>query len=262
MKPVAVLGSGPAGLMSAWACMMAGVPVVVLSNGGESRLGGAQFLHAPIPGMHQAKAPEAVVRFERRGDPEEYRRKAFGELAVPWRPWTEGGFPEERDAWSLSGAYEKLWSIFGESVDMNKTDVDLKWIMEHRDDFSVIISTVPLSGLCRSDRHQFVSQKVIIHPVAFEELPDNTVLFDGTKEKTWYRTCNIFGTQYTEWGAFGKVPPVSKTYVDYKPISTTCTCLHMSNVLRVGRRGRWSVHHFTHDAFYDTMTMIGTRYGR
>ena len=60
----------------------------------------------------------------------------------------------------------------------------------------------------------------------------------------------------------GKLPGVNPIYSDYKPISTTCTCLNMTNILKVGRRGRWSVHHFTHDAFYDTMTMIGTRYGR
>lgn len=262
MKPVAVLGSGPAGLMAAWACMLAGVPVVVLSNGGKSRLGGAQFLHAPIPGMHQAKAPEAVVRFERRGDPEEYRRKAFGELVVPWRPWTDGGFPEERDAWSLVDAYDRMWDVFGESVESNAQPIDLQWIIEERDKFHMVISTIPLRALCRSDQHTFVSQRVMIHPEGFEELPENTVLFDGTKDKTWYRTCNIFGTQYTEWGAFGKVPKVQPIYADHKPISTTCNCLGLSRVLLVGRRGRWYVDDFTHDAFYDTMTAIGSRYAR
>lgn len=262
-KPVAVLGSGPAGLMAAWACMLSGTSVVVLSDGGKSRLGGAQFLHAPIPGMHQARSPETVVKYVRRGDPEVYKRKAFGSLRVPWRPWTDGGQPEEREAWSLSLAYDSMWEVFGESVETNKQHIDLKGVVEVKDKFAFVVSTIPLNVMCVNESHKFVTQNVRIHPDAFEELPDNTVLYDGTKDKSWYRVSNIFGTTYTEWGEESKAPPIRPMRWDSKPMYSDCDCLNRVNgILTVGRRGRFDAAQFSHDAFFDTMTAIGMRYGR
>jgi hypothetical protein len=264
MKPVGILGSGPAGLMAAWACTLVGLPVVVISKNGRSRLGGAQFLHAPIPGMHKASEPETVVRYVRRGDPEEYRRKAFGAAKLrKWKPWTEGGQPDERAAWSLDAAYERLWTMYGDCVETNKQEITGKWLDDHKDDFQFIISSVPLQRLCLGD-HTFATQLVQIHPVGFEQLDDDTVLYDGTKDRSWYRTSNIFNTTHTEWGEGQPAPRgLEPLYRDYKPMWTNCECWSdHQDLLLVGRRGRWSADDFSHDAFYDTMTALGMRYGR
>jgi hypothetical protein len=266
IDPIAVLGSGPAGLMSAMAASQAGFPVVIISNGMMSHLGGAQFLHAPIPGVHSANNPHTVVNYERRGDPEIYRQKAFGDLKVEWAPWTDGGQPEARYAWSLESTYNDLWDQFESAVSnpMNQVSVDLNWIREEADQFTAVFSSVPLRAICgKPDEHKFVTQLVRISPEPYEELANDTVLYDGTIEKSWYRTSRIFDTCYTEWGPGAKTPPGIELFRDYKPMSTDCDCLkEFPGVLPVGRRGKWVANDFSHSAYYDTMTAIGAIYGR
>ena len=251
--------------MSAWACHQAGLPVVILSPGKKSRLGGAQFLHAPIPGIHGAKVPQTRVQYFRRGEPDLYRKKAFGDLDVEWRPWTDGGQPQFRDAWSLDRTYTFLWNTFEHAVrnDLNTRSVGPEWIREEGPEFSMVISTVPLLTLCEKPKeHKFITQEVLIYPEAFEGMPDDTVLYDGTPDKSWYRCSNIFGTSFTEWGAGSKTPPGLEMIRDYKPMSSSCDCLDMPGVIKVGRRGKWDAREFSHGAYYDTMTAIGVLYGR
>ena len=267
MRPVCVIGSGPAGLLAAHAVCQAGLPLVIVSDGKRSRLGGAQFLHAPIPGITQAARPDTTVVYQRRGDPEVYRRKAFGSLKVDWKPWTEGGQPEARHAWSLDWTYGKLWDLFESTIQFgnNKVHVDHEWLEKVQGEFSMIVSTVPLASLCQEpDRHQFVNQLVRIVAEPYEDLPDDTVLYDGTQEKSWYRTSRIFNTCFTEWGQDAKTPPgVNDLITDYKPMSTTCTCLDKyDRLIKVGRRGKWDAREFSHGAYYDTMMVIGAMYGR
>lgn len=265
ITPAAILGCGPSALLSAWACSLAGIPVAIVSRGVKSRLGGAQFLHAPIPGMHRASEPETFVKYERRGDPDIYRKKAFGDLNVEWKPWTEGGQPEGRAAWSLDMTYQYLWESMEPIItnEMNVREIDMKWFEEEADQFLFVVNTVPLASICVDPKHNFITQRIVITPTPFEGIADDTVLYDGTGEKSWYRTSNIFGTGFTEWGEGAKVPPGIQTFRDFKPMSTNCDCLKkFHRVVSVGRRGKWSAREFSHNAFYDTMNVIGVLYGR
>lgn len=275
MKPVAVLGSGPAGLLAAWALMLVGRPTVIFSDGGRSRVGPAQFLHGPLPGIAYASDPDAVVKYVRRGDPEVYRHKAFYTTQVPWRPWTDGSQPPERDAWSMDKMYGALWALFEDNVNDNAMKVTTEWLDEVQENgtFDGIISSIPKSRLCRrrvvdefssdSKVHRFLTQDIVIHPEAFEGMDDNTVIYDGTKDRSWYRTSLIFGQGGTEWNAKSRRPRgLEPTFTDSKPIWTNCDCVKGQGILCVGRRGKWSVEELAHNAFYDTMTMIGLRYGR
>lgn len=261
MKPVAVLGSGPAGMCAAWALNICGIPTVVISSGGKSRLGPAQFFHGPIPELNDPQSPDAIIKFIRRGDPDIYKLKAFGNLKVPWEPWTDAA-PVERAAWSLQETYDTLWRAFGDYV--TKEEIKPESIDKYLDMFDGIISTVPMRALCTDPTHLFVTQDIKIHTECFEpNLDDNTVVLDGTGEKSWYRTSRIFGVGGTEWGPRSEpVRGLDPVYKDFKPISTTCTCLKGRGILCVGRRGKWSVDELSHNAFYDTMTLIGARYGR
>lgn len=266
MTPVAVLGCGPAGLLAAHACNMAGIPVCIISEGKRSGLGGAQFLHAPIPGIHRALHPDTMVSYERRGDPDIYKKKAFSELPVEWKPWTEGGQPAGRAAWSLESTYDMLWDGMEEVIhdERNMVKVDMDWLESEADQFLFIVNSIPLRALCVNPDHKFITQAITIAPGVFEAIEDDHVLYDGTGDKSWYRTSRIFGCEYTEWGHGAKVPPGLQTFKDYKPMSTDCDCLQtrFPRLLSVGRRGKWSAREFTHDAFYDTIYTIGRIYGR
>jgi hypothetical protein len=167
--------------------------------------------------------------------------------------------------------YDKLWDIFSSNVMANQTKITPEWIDDEGAEFDAIISSIPLNRLCRAREqgfeerptHRFITQDVVIHPVEFEDLPDNTVLYDGTKFKSWYRTSLVFGQGGTEWKEGAPRPKgLSPVFHDSKPIWTNCDCLRDQNVLPVGRRGKWSVSELAHNAFYDTMTLIGARYGR
>lgn len=250
MKPVAILGCGPAGLMAAHAVAMRGKPVAVFSIPQKSRLGGAQFLHEPIPGINDV-TPDIIVNYKVEGDPQTYEQKVYSDtLTVPFVSMSDKFDGQTQQAWNLLATYDKLWSIFGESV--NDVRVTPEWIEENADEFDLMVSTVPLPSLCRANHH-FTTQQVTIANQCFDEtLADNTVFYNGTRDRSWYRCAKLFGIGSTEWGA-GVNPPYDTVKAN-KPIRSNCDC--WPNILKAGRFGTWKKGVLTHQAFTSTFEAL------
>lgn len=262
-KPIAVLGSGPAGLMAAWACVLAERPFVIFSEGKKSRLGGAQYLHEPIIGLNDPKEPKAILEYKLRGDVETYQRKAYGDQMLPYPSW--GIDSPIQPAWPLIDTYEELWHHFGENVETNVARIDPFWVRGaiESGDFSMIFSTIPLPSICLAvhgmigEFHRFHHQTIHIYPECLEEVEDNTIIYEGTKERSWYRTSRIFGVGGTEWGDQARRPPGYKPmYKDDKPISTTCDCW-AGEVYRMGRKGTWDKAAHVHHSFLAALEALG-----
>lgn len=253
MKYIAVLGTGPAGLMAAQAVsLVVNAPLVIFSGTDQpSRLGGAQFLHAAIP-MINDPAPDTMITYRVRGTEEEYRRKVYGREEVPFTSFQNVKDGDTQEAWNLQATYERLWDKFRSNVERNVTKIDASWFdNEWIKDFSHIFSSIPLPSICQAlagaspETHHFKSQQIHVCVERFGECPPDTIIYDGTTEARYYRKSQIFGVPGTEWAH--NPPPIKGLIKDSKPVSTTCTC--HPNVTRVGRRGTWTKGVLTHDAF-------------
>lgn len=275
---IAILGTGPAGLMAAHACAILGQPFALFSlpdkhgHVSRSRIGGAQFLHCEIPSL-TAEEPDFVLTYRTNGTPEGYHQKVYGgDPKVPFVSMSNVTDGERVPAWNLRTLYNLMWDgICGEdghSVNAQKVDAaTLKQWLED-DEWPLIISTVPRSSLCLThaglvDRmpHSFMSQT--IHIVMDEDMgiPYNTIEYDGSNERSWYRSSNINGIRSTEWGE-NALPRYhqSKAVTVRKPISHTCDCWKDDDrVVFAGRYGRWQKGILVQDGFITAFKAIEER---
>lgn len=259
MKPVAILGSGPAGLMAVHAVTMTDKPYALFSKPVKSRIGGAQFLHRYIPGL-TPEAPEAMITYEMLGTEAEYRSKVYGRFPVPFTSWQHIQDGMTQEAWSLPALYDAMWDLWSPTI--NDVEVTPQWLDDHVDQFECVISAIPRHAICRSAHglvpqpHSFTSQPIKIKPTNMLPLRNNTILYNGSQSYSWYRCSNLFGTGSTEWGA-DMMPPLQDLVTVRKPIHTTCNCYE--DVVRVGRYGRWEKGVLSHDGFFSTLVNLRER---
>lgn len=250
MKPIAILGCGPAGLLAAHAAASARKKFVIFSRPEPSRLGGAQFLHKEIPGLTLEDPIEITVMAE--GTPEIYRDKVYGtNERVPFVSFPKMAH-HTLEAWNLIATYERLWSAYASHI--VETEVNAMWLHENEGKFKKVLSTVPASAICKTNSgmiqevHMFQGQRIWIYTEALNaNMPDNTIWYDGTRDRSWYRQSRLFGVGGTEY-PIQVSPPVKPLVHGRKPIWNNCNCF--PKVVRLGRFGQWKKGVLTHDAFF------------
>ena len=229
----------------------------------KSKLGGAQFLHMPIPGINDVDKPDTEVRYILCGTTEGYRRKVYGDdPAIPFVSMENVKHDQLQRAWNLQATYDSMWEALVDDTTVNVESIGPQWVDNalEKDWFEVILSTIPAPALCRSaagldgQPHIFISQQVQIATTCIlPNLPDNHVVYDGTPDHSWYRTSRLFGVGGTEWS--GITPPYGNLIKANKPLRTNCTC-YKGKVVRLGRNGTWTKGVLTHHAFlgaYDAL---------
>lgn len=271
MKPFAVVGSGPSGLSAALALRLAGVPFAIFSSTDTpSKIGGAQFLHHPLPLVCEEK-PDFRIRYTSVGDEQTYKQKVYGNEDVPFVSMARVKDGEYVPAWSLQNAYERMWEEHGPHVNVGNVDAHVMDDWLDTEQFSAIIVSCPKPAICRAHAglgtmpHTFVSQPVrIMNESVLGDQYDNTIIYDGTPNVSWYRTSRINGVGSTEWGegAPEKMPYKNLITVK-KPMRTNCDCYRQGvegngvvPVLFVGRFGTWRKGELVHDAFDTTLGML------
>lgn len=218
-----------------------------------SKLGGAQFLHEAIPGINDYAEPDATITYRLEGDIDGYRQKVYGgDPRVPFVSMQNLHDGMEQPAWNLVRSYEKLWQLLC-STKVNVAHVNAEWVQAMKDagHFKLMISSIPAPALC-SQGHQFGVQKVrIANECIMENLPDNTVMYSGDKDRSWYRCSRLFGVGGTEWADTVPTPPGADLVTAQKPLKTNCTCW-AEDVVRVGRFGTWTKGILVNDAMRQT----------
>lgn len=262
-RRVAVLGAGPAGLLSAYAATLKGYEVTIYTmpdtdlsarpgTPKKSDLYGCQYLHAPIPGLTEGEG--AWVKYLLDGGSEAYREKVYG---GGWRGSVspdEYGPEEPHRAWDLRAAYDRLWDLF--RSEMHPAILNGFNVMPlFEDQTTRVFATVPLNTLCRADGgHTFETQMVwAMGSAPGQELPyvapDNTVQCNGYDAPRWYRAATVFGHSTLEWPQ-GVKPPVHGVARVAKPLRTDCVCFMPSDRWhRLGRYGQWRKGVLVHEAF-------------
>lgn len=239
---VLVIGCGPSGLLAAHAAAQRGFGVQIVAPKQKSQMGGAMFLHEPIPDLNDPEEPTGYIRLLKVGDPEVYAKKVYGRrnAKVSWNLWDEGLIP----AWSMAATYHHLWGKYHDLIeDASVSGSEIAGLVA---DFDAVISTAPLYKLCENSRHEFRSASVILTARGACDLR-NTIVYNGQETEGWYRTSNIFGYEWTEYPMECESAPIADARVGRKPTSNTCTC--HPGLIRVGRFGRWERDVLAHHAY-------------
>lgn len=246
---ILILGCGPAGLIAAHSAAMHGVEDIrILSKPRKSYMNGAQYLHAPIPGISKESFR---ISYQLSGDVEGYRDKVYGDPSVQVSPESLVGIHE---AWDIREAYDELWKTYGDYVMPWEASSQSLNAELHNLKPDITISTVPAPLLC-SEGHGFTSTSIWSTDRCLPALRDNTVLCNGSKDYAWYRASKIQGFENTEWPENRRPPfPSHRLWQVQKPLSTRCECF--PEVIRMGRYGAWRKGVLSHEAWGDTLVAI------
>lgn len=255
---VAILGCGPAGLLTAHAVALSGHRPRIFSINEKRVMPGAIYLHSAIEGITK-ETPDGEITLQKVGPQEGYAKKVYGNRNAPvsWTLWEQGVHP----IWNLRRAYEKLWSLYSEAIHnivINPLSINIL-----KGQFPLIFSSIPAQALCLDlSRHHFKARKiwVIFSDLTVQGL-SNVMIYNGEFDTPWYRHSSIFGFHAWEYGNDPR-PRMTETMRNgnlqvaegIKPLSTTCTCHTRSfdgqgAFVRVGRYGRWEKNVLTHHAF-------------
>lgn len=259
MSRVVILGCGPAGLAAAAAAVSSGHEAIIISNTDrQSPIHGCQYLHAPIPGYEDVA--KVQVSYQLIGSPEDYRLKVYGP------DWTGRVSPEdfagEHDAWDIRETYSRMWRDLIGSL---KVGLIMKWVKQGMIPFvaslhpDLVVSTIPATALCQYPSvHRFTSHTIFANGSTYpsEMLTENSVICDGTAERSWYRVSNVFGYRTTEWAH--KPAPADSAVPVVKPLATDCDC--HPEVLRAGRYGAWEKARLVHEVYPAVSEVLAPRF--
>lgn len=251
---VCIIGSGPAGLMAAQACLDLGVTYKVLSMRVEpSKIAGTQHMQWLPPSLI-SRLPMREMLFMKHGEEGIYAEKSFGHPDAPsgWSKIPVGTVP----TWSMRGANELLWSIHEERVEEAEIKPDYLPVMVER--FQLVVLAAPLLAFClRPDQHSFRRRItwMVSRDSGVPERPD-LVVYNGDPESSFYRFGITDGIENFEMGEEDYIracknggPPLGLT--DWRkvvrPLNNNCRC-HPS-VIRAGRMGRWRFGVLAHEAY-------------
>lgn len=243
---VAVLGCGPSGLLAAHAAVLGGHQVAIYSRKVKSEIHGAQYIHEEIPDV--TGSPN-VISYAKLGTSTGYAEKVYGSPLAPssWASFPQGDYP----AWPMGAVYDRLWIAHERRIlDGSIGPADLR-SLTGPDGFDLVFNSIPARSLCVAS-HTFRVAEVAFEPTCYVDL-DNVVVYSGRETEPWYRTSNLFGHEWTEYGMYaGTVVETMAGWVrGIKPIETDCDCHTHPKLVRVGRFGKWEKKVLVTDAFKD-----------
>jgi hypothetical protein len=259
-KNAAVLGCGPAGMFATHALVEAGWNVVLFSNKRRSRMFGAQYLHAPIPGLPEIRRE---VQYTLEGTPQEYADKVYGSLPAEKRAGlvtSAESLVGTHPAWDIRAAYDEAYDRYEHMIfeEPALTPAKVRTFREWgaRKPFNLVLSSIPMPELCEQpDLHVFTSVEIW----AIGDAPEfgqyapistvkDTVRLSGSLQRGWYRISNVFDHVTNEWPESRK-PPLKDMAKVTKPISSNCDCLSKNGIQPIGRYGAWKKGALAHNAY-------------
>lgn len=228
---------------------------------------GAQYLHSEIPGLTDGSAP-FKVEYRLDGSLDDYLWKVYGDTIPDRSAITVESLVGTYDAWDIRYAYRAAFHKYLPSINNHHIGPDTVYdiLSAHRPD--LLISTIPAPVLCtQKERHAFDVRKVWAIGDAPERgtfaprfgIGQNVIQYNGDRDTGWYRASSISGYEAVEWPGRRKPPIPNVVEVD-KPVGTTCDCwlsAKKTKVIRLGRYGAWNRKGHTHQAYWETLRVLG-----
>lgn len=248
-KNVAIFGSGPTGLLVAWAVEQAGHRPHIFAPFEKSVIPGSQHLHGPVPGLTSVY-PEGNIQFIRLGTAQDYAMKVYGdpERNTGWENYLQV-FP----AWNVIAAYDKLWDHFvcrgvmpeglfhrDEKVLLTKETIsgmDGERLREIYFGHDLTISTIPAQALCHNNEHKFEGSPYWIKtlPTPPHDANHDIVVYNGLRSDHWYRWSILGGVCSIETASWAHA---DETWIaGTKAIGHNCNCWNA--ITRCGRWAEW-----------------------
>ena len=266
MNRIAILGSGPSGLVAA-AAVADGIllgtdaDLDIFSLGVKSPLYGAQYLHQPIPDYTD---PDDYIDVTYRlvGSADDYREKVYQGSEVPVSVET---LEKEHPAWDIRSTYDNLWEDFGDYITPCILNGDT--MQDIVDRYDMVLSTIPLPKVCRKSReHKFSNAQIVAAgsapdlDITLDEFanmcPPETVICNGNHSVPWYRVSNIFGYLTAEFSMNYALFAPNTASVVRKPIGHNCSCWTQPNVHLLGRYGAWKKGVLVHDVYNEVVEIL------
>jgi len=258
---VAILGSGPAGLLAAFAAHQQGNIVTIFSEGSRSDIFGAQYLHRAIPQLTNEN-PDMTIDIAKVGTQQGYAKLVYGDRNAPvsWEHFEPGTIP----AWDLRTVYANLWTMYEHLI----VPGNVNWPDAARiaEDHDMTFSTIPMRHLCNRNGHKFphINIWVLVQPPWMEKWDSGLHIMyyngyppDGSEGGwigyDWYRFSKING--WSAWEYTKPIDPETDLWGDryivqgMKPMGTDCTCAEFLGITPIGRWGKWERGVLTHHAY-------------
>lgn len=220
---VAIVGSGPDGLLAAHAADICGWDFTVYSVGkyGDEPINPDEYLTEPIPGMTENIT--VVVDHHRIGTAEEYDEKIGFPDSLPIVSATNEDDWKDY-AWDLQACYEKLKAAYFKHVvpaskwpgpiNHNSPFVE----MLHESD--LVISTVPRPMWAeKGSAIDFKYAKLWRKNDVFGPKENNVVIHDGSKDVGFCIAAQVFGRIVTYW-PHNRKPPIEGLEEHVIPLRT------------------------------------------
>lgn len=255
---VAILGSNLEGLLAAYTAKQFNCNVKIFTtNDNFPKLNRTnnfttEPLNSIIPGSLCEKS-ETIYLFKT--EPENVFKKAsLAKFVFEDRPCFSMN-DLRFEGWNLSPITLRLFTeTFDDVVLCNVMNAELANDIRNSG-ADVIISTVPLSEICKNPAHSF---PLLTTTGTFRDwgykidsrLENPFICWNGNDNTSWFRVSHTFGKLFTEYPSTIRPPYIPKDQlfpVEY-PNNTTCNC--NPDILRVGNWGNWS-------SSYSDLSLIG-----
>jgi hypothetical protein len=207
-------------------------------------------LQRPIPAISTDHPDGYIKQLVIGGSILDYRYKLYGDINIS----IQGNILQEGyHCWKFIETYDRLWELYmtpglGRAAQV-LTMINSEEISHMVHEFSLVINTAPLSGLCYQG-HTFRSKVVeITMERSYPNQPEDTTIFNAGNYYPWVRSAWLLGNECTEWLP-GTVPDGLESITIRKPIGHNCDCY--PDMLLTGRFGAWRNETWVDTAYYDT----------
>lgn len=254
MSIVAILGAGPAGMMTAWAAERNGhEPRLFALFPGQSAVNDDMFLQKPIPGIHDPADPDVRINYLSFGTSHGYAKKVYGDAGAPvsWGSVLWGQQP----AWWLKPTYDLLWDRYSPYITSLVIASEGAEIIAAN--HPIAISTLPATTLCgKPDEHKFVERQTWLR--RDESSPDQRaeLVYNGEIDTPWFRHSCLNGWSTWEYSEVYLASSSELVFPGKKMVSNTCDC--HPGIARVGRWAQWTRGVLNHHAFEQATALLAS----
>lgn len=257
MLKVAIIGTGPAGMLAAWGVQQEVIAKITLIKPPgvplKSEIYGAQYVHGIIQDL-PADIEPFWVRYRFFGTEQGYRQHIYGET-MPTNSTSWRKFHPKELAWSIRQVYDHIAEELVSTCTIEEAVVREDYCEVLVDNYDYVFNTAPLNRVANSG--VFETEKVLIAPINPYIVPSNEIWYFGDGRLA-YRASNIQGVPSTEYPLHVGDDLTKKIQRQVKEIKKPLRCkdVAMEGVYRLGRYGKWQKGVLVHHVYEEARTIV------
>jgi len=249
---IAIFGSGVSGLFAYWACEQRGFEdkeITFYSNKIEKPFAlGFQYLHEKCGlDLKNYLLREEILQktFPLKISSLMYSLKVYGNINTynSVSKLLTRTIATSNNIYNLNDAIEILWNKYKDKIIVSNQIKDIRNLIEVRNDFDIIFSTIPLNLLFPAEYFEYSTSYVMSCPI---DNPTNCVYYDVSLGSSVFRLgvlFNNFFVESTEKLRYGDFVPIKKV------VTFTGDMKLPENINLIGRYGAWDKAILAHNVY-------------